>query len=286
MSGRPGRPPAVLTARLGAANLVAVTNPTRRRPTHMNRIATLTAAATGTAALGALTSPALAAHAPSAAQARAIDRAVHSTPVGGVARIPPSQYTVAHARVSSVDPAWAYAQLRPTRAYRSSLQGADVFLVRPAGTPNWVVVDIGTGQVGCRTVPDEAIADLLGHDADCDPDPTALVRTAQSPPVANGAGPTRSVVGQAAITAGGRLIVRLAGATATGERALAQDGAAIPDAVSDPAKAGLTIVLRADGTGSVSVIGPMNRTRPDSVVYRLAWGNGDHPSIRLAGVGV
>ena len=42
-------------------------------------------------------------------------------------------------------------------------------LVNLAGTRTWVVVDLGSAQVGCGIVPTAVISDLLGGDAGCPP---------------------------------------------------------------------------------------------------------------------
>jgi hypothetical protein len=235
--------------------------------------------------------PAVASKRPTRSQARAITHAVEASRVGGVNKLPRNRYTVANIKVSTVSRSWAYAEIKPRKAFEDTLQGGHAFLVRLSGTPAWVVVDVGTAQVGCGILPTEVITDLLGHAADCESaqDQTAFVQTAQSAPATVTGGSVSSVVGQAAITKAGRLIVRLAApnsAGVAGEDVLARTSTKIPDAVSDPTKSGLQIALKPDGTGIVSVIGPKNKTQPDSVVFSLAWSAGTQPSIRITGAGV
>jgi hypothetical protein len=124
-------------------------------------------------------------------------------------------------------------------------------------------------------------AGALASPALAAPDGSALVETAQSKPVAAGAGKVRSVVGQAGITKRGKLVVQLAEVDGADGRVLARTSRRI-DGVSRPADAKLGIRLRTNHTGTVTVIGPKNRIAPDSVAYRLAW-NARKPSIRIAG---
>ena len=217
---------------------------------------------------------------PTSSQAAAITRAVQTSTVGGVNDVPRNRYVVSHRRISTVETRWAYAQIQPRKRFEDTFQGAYVMLVNLAGTRKWVVVDLGTAQVGCGVVPTAVISDLLGGDAGCPPedDPSALTRTAQSAPVsASGS----IVVAQAAITTAGQLQVRLAVPGATGATVLAQTTATIPDAVSDPSKAGLQVTLAANGTGTVAVLGPKNATEPDSVQFALRWSVGGTPSIGI-----
>ncbi len=119
-------------------------------------------------------------------------------------------------------------------------------------------------------------------------DPTALVQTVQSKPVKLKSGKVRSVVGQAAITQGGRVVIRLAGPNAAGvqgETVLAQTSRKIADAVSNPRKAKLTIEWKANGTGTVAVLGPRNATEPDAIAYTVRWKAGSKPSVRIVHVG-
>jgi hypothetical protein len=217
---------------------------------------------------------------PSSSQAAAITRAVQTSTVGGVDRVPRNRYVVSHRRISTVEKSWAYAQIQPRKRFQSTFQSAYAMLVNPAGTRTWVVVDLGSAQVGCGVVPTAVISDLLGGDAGCPPedDPSALTRTAQSAPV-SASGST--VVLQAAITTAGQLQVRIAVPGATGETVLAQTTAAIPDAVSDASKAGLQVTLSASGTGTVAVLGPRNATEPDAVRFDVRWSVDGTPSIQI-----
>lgn len=133
------------------------------------RRTTRVAAATALAILvGA--APAAASKRPSASQAAAITRAVQTSQVGGVNRVPRDRYVVSHRRISTVEKAWAYAQIQPRKRFEDTFQGAYVMLVNPSGTRTWVVVDLGTAQVGCGIVPAAVIADLLGGEAGCPPE--------------------------------------------------------------------------------------------------------------------
>jgi hypothetical protein len=136
----------------------------------MRRTACIAAAA----ALSLLVAAPLAAASkrPSARQAAAITRAVHTSIVGGIDRVPRNRYAVSHRRISTVEPRWAYAQLQPRKRFQGTFQSAYVMLVNLAGTRTWVVVDLGSAQVGCGVVPAAVISDLLGGDAGCPPEVT------------------------------------------------------------------------------------------------------------------
>ena len=226
--------------------------------------------------------PAAASRRPTPGQAAAITRAVQASTVGGMNRVPRNRYVVSHRRISTVERSWAYARIEPRKRFQSTFQSAYVMLVNPAGKRTWVVVDLGSAQVGCGVVPAAVISDLLGGDAAARrSDPTALTRTAQSAPV-SASGST--VVLQAAITTAGQLQVRLAVPGAR-ETVLAQTTAAIPDAVSDASEAGLQVTLSADGTGTVAVLGPKNATEPDAVQFDVRWSVGGTPSIQVTRAG-
>jgi len=122
----------------------------------------LVAAALAAGALGLAASPALASRKPTTRQAQAITKAVQTSPVGGASDIPTNQYRVTGIRVSTVSRVWATANMTPTKAYKDTLQSAFVMLVRPAGTQSWVVVDLGTAEVGCGYAPDPVLDDLRG----------------------------------------------------------------------------------------------------------------------------
>lgn len=115
---------------------------------------------------------ALASKRASRSQASAVAEAVRSSPVGGINRVPTGRYTVTNVRVSTVSPAWAMASVMPTKAFRNRFQSATVVAVKPAGTRRWVVVDLGSAEVGCGIAPDAVLADLLGlksGEAPCPP---------------------------------------------------------------------------------------------------------------------
>jgi hypothetical protein len=105
---------------------------------------------------------ALASRSASRSQARAVAQAVRNSPVAGINKVPTSRYAVTRVRISTVSSAWSMASLVPTRAARNTFQSATVVAVRPAGGSRWVVVDLGSDQVGCGIAPNAVLADLLG----------------------------------------------------------------------------------------------------------------------------
>ena len=109
---------------------------------------------------------------PTSSQAAAITRAVQTSEVGGMDRVPRNRYVVSHRRISTVETSWAYARVQPRKRFRDTFQSAYVMLVNPAGTRTWVVVDLGSAQVGCGVVPAAVISDLVGGDAGCPPEVT------------------------------------------------------------------------------------------------------------------
>jgi hypothetical protein len=136
----------------------------------MRRTAGIAAAAA--LSLLVVAAPAAASTRPTSSQAAAITRAVQTTTVGGMNRVPRNRYVVSHRRISTVEKSWAYAQVQPRKRFRSTFQSAYVMLVNPAGMRTWVVVDLGSAQVGCGVVPAAVISDLLGGDAGCPPEVT------------------------------------------------------------------------------------------------------------------
>jgi hypothetical protein len=122
-------------------------------------------------AFAALAASALARKNATPAQARAVARAVKSSPVGGINTVPSNRYVVRKVEISTVSKAWAMASLRPTKAARDRFQPAVVVAVQPAGTARWVVVDLGSAEVGCGIAPDAVLADLLGLKAGESPCP-------------------------------------------------------------------------------------------------------------------
>lgn len=113
--------------------------------------------------------PAGASRAANAKERRALTQAVHASPVGGINKVPRSHYRVSGQRVSTVSKSWAIAQLVATPAFRDSFQNATVLAIRPAGTTSWVVVDVGTAEVGCGIAPNKVLADLFKTKTPCPP---------------------------------------------------------------------------------------------------------------------
>lgn len=107
-------------------------------------------------------SPAVASKSATPSQFTALSRAIRTSPVGGMDRVPARRYRVSHVRISTVSRAWASASLVPTKAFRRTFQAAYVVAVRLAGTGTWVVVDLGSAEVGCGTAPNAVLSDLLG----------------------------------------------------------------------------------------------------------------------------
>lgn len=94
------------------------------------------------------------------------------SPVGGLRELPHNRYKVTAIKVSTVSKSWATANITPRKAYRDTLQSGYAFLVRPAGTSSWVVVDFGSAAVGCGFAPDAVVDDLRGNGSSdaCEPD--------------------------------------------------------------------------------------------------------------------
>ncbi len=99
-----------------------------------------TAAIAAAAALSLLVAaaPAAASRRPTEGQAAAITRAVQTSPVGGMNRVPRNRYVVSHRRISTVEKSWAYARIQPRKRFQSTFQSAYVMLVNPAG-----IADLG-----------------------------------------------------------------------------------------------------------------------------------------------
>lgn len=106
--------------------------------------------------------PAVASTHATSSQANAVARAVRSSHVDDIDKVPTKRYTVSKVRISTVSKAWAIASLVPTKAYRNSFQPATIVAVKPAGTREWTVVDLGTAEVGCGIAPNRVLTDLLG----------------------------------------------------------------------------------------------------------------------------
>jgi hypothetical protein len=87
--------------------------------------------------------------------------------VGGLNKVPRNRYTVTGQRVSTVSRNWAIARLVATPAFRSTFQNATAVAVKLAGTSRWVVVDVGTAEVGCNIAPNKVLADLFKTTRPC-----------------------------------------------------------------------------------------------------------------------
>ena len=116
----------------------------------------------GAASLLVPAGAALASTRATSAQASAVAKAVRSSTVGGINKVPTKRYKVANVRISTVSKAWAMASLVANKGYQSTFQAATVLAVQPAGTREWVVVDLGSAEVGCGIAPNRVLADLLG----------------------------------------------------------------------------------------------------------------------------
>jgi hypothetical protein len=88
--------------------------------------------------------------------------AVRTSAVGGIDKVPVNRYTVSRVRISTVSKAWAMASLVPRKSFARTFQPAYVVAVKLAGTSTWVVVDLGSAQVGCGIAPNSVLSDLLG----------------------------------------------------------------------------------------------------------------------------
>lgn len=126
-------------------------------PRHRRTIA----AAVALLAAFLVAAPAHAAKKATPQQTAALTRAIFSSPVGGIDK-DVQKFRVTGAKVSTVSRSWATATVAPRKRYARSLQGGYVIAVQPAGTRQWVVVDVGTAMVGCGIAPNSVIADLLG----------------------------------------------------------------------------------------------------------------------------
>ena len=122
--------------------------------------------AAGAVAIAAFAVPAGAAKKATSSQAAAIAKAVKTTPVGGANKLNKSWYTVSGQKISTVSKSWAVATQTPTKAGNGKFQPAFFILVQPAGTKQWVVVDIGTSMEGCGIAPDAVLSDLLNIKGD------------------------------------------------------------------------------------------------------------------------
>jgi hypothetical protein len=150
MAGGAGRP-----VWAGGADRVA--------PMNSKMLAVLAAVAV---ALAAFAVPAGAAKKATKSQTAVIAKAVSTTPVGGANKLDKSWYSVSGVKISTVSKSWAVATQTPTKAGNGKFQPAFFILVQPAGTKQWVVVDIGTSGEGCGIAPNSVLSDLLGIKGD------------------------------------------------------------------------------------------------------------------------
>ena len=111
--------------------------------------------------------PAAASRPANARERSGLIEATHASKVGGLNKVPRGHYRVADQRVSTVSTNWASARLVATPAFRSSFQNAVVVAVRLAGTSQWVVVDLGSADVGCGIAPNKVLADLFKTKTPC-----------------------------------------------------------------------------------------------------------------------
>ena len=103
-----------------------------------------------------LATTALASRAPTTRERREIASAARHSQGTRLAR---GKFLVRSVRVSSVDPRWAKALLRPKPAYRDQLDTATAVFHRTNG--HWRLSDLGTAQVGCVVIHDADVrADL------------------------------------------------------------------------------------------------------------------------------
>jgi hypothetical protein len=116
-----------------------------------------------------LAAQASASRAPSSKDRRAITSGVLASHVGGINKVPRSHFQVTGQRVSSVSSSWAKAELVARPAFRTTFQDATVIAVRLGGTSQWVVVDLGTAEVGCGIAPNKVLADLFKTKTPCPP---------------------------------------------------------------------------------------------------------------------
>jgi hypothetical protein len=111
--------------------------------------------------------PAGASRAANATERQGLTNAVHASVVAGINKVPQNRYTVTGQRVSTVSKSWASARLVATPAFKSSFQAAIVVAVKLAGTNRWVVIDLGSAQVGCGIAPNTVLADLFNTKRPC-----------------------------------------------------------------------------------------------------------------------
>ena len=109
-------------------------------------------------------SPAAGGRPATTAEARAIVKAYSSSPLGEVNQVPRANYRFVGIRVSKLAPSWATARQLPTPATGATFQPAYGVLVRVAvtlkGAGPWVLVGVGSSDVGCVVAPKRVLADL------------------------------------------------------------------------------------------------------------------------------
>jgi hypothetical protein len=131
------------------------------------------------AVVAAVLAPAALASRPaSKSEVKAITKAVQTTPVAGIDKVPTDHYTVGGIKVTTLPSrrtgAWSIAQLKPAAQFKNTLQGGTAILIRPAGTRGWTVVDFGTSEVGCGFAPNQVLQDLYGMKGDVCPTGSGL----------------------------------------------------------------------------------------------------------------
>ena len=109
-------------------------------------------------------SPAAGGRPATTAEARAIVKAYSSSPLGEVNQLPRANYRFVGIRVSKIAPSWATAWQLPTPATGATFQPASGVLVRVAvtlkGAGPWVLVGVGSSDVGCVVAPKRVLTDL------------------------------------------------------------------------------------------------------------------------------
>jgi hypothetical protein len=135
--------------------------------TPSRRVAAVAAAAALITTLGCASAGA--SRGPTAGESRAITDALLTTRVAGMNTVPRDRYRVSGVRVSTVSASWAKADVVARRRFRATFQDAVVVAVRLAGTEDWVVVDLGSAQVGCGIAPKRVLVDLFSTRTPCPP---------------------------------------------------------------------------------------------------------------------
>jgi hypothetical protein len=90
---------------------------------------------------------------PSVQDIAEIATAVRTSPF--TSEVPPGNYEVTGTKLAASDPSWAWTELRPKVA---DLEGAVGVLHETDGT--WVLVQLGTYEVGCDITPPQVREDL------------------------------------------------------------------------------------------------------------------------------